>query len=159
MLNSNQFREDLVRSTLQSIQMWSEEAENLLMGTALVESSLVYLKQIGGGPAVSLFMIEPATYLDLRQRLITDHNDIYKKILGILAFMTLPMTADFLIGNITAAIIMARIKYFFDSQPIPDATDYMGLALYHKRVYNTAGGATDINASSNIFKEVCIYQF
>lgn len=159
MLNNTQFRVNLLRPTLQAIDMWSLAAENLLMGTAMVESSLTYLKQIGGGPAVGLFMMEPLTYCDLAHRVRCYQAPINTKIIGLLKFLALPYEADFLIGNITAAIVMARLKYWFDSEPLPEAADFVALAALHKRVYNTALGATDLDKSTEIFKQVCDYVY
>ena len=158
MLDAVQVRELLIRPTLKALQMWTPSSENLVFGTALVESNLVYLKQING-PALSPWMIEPATYLDLRKRLMNNYSKIYQKILSVLCMEMLPQDANFLVGNLTAAIIMARIKYYFDPYPLPDYKDFMRLALYHKRVYNTNLGDTEVEESSKVFKQVCEYNF
>lgn len=158
MLDNTQLRELLTRPTLKALQMWTPSSENLMVGTAIVESNLVYLKQING-PALSLWMIEPPTYLDLRKRLMDNFSNIYQKILSILCMDMLPQDANFLIGNLTAAVIIARIKYYFDPEPLPAYKDFAGLALYHKRVYNTFLGKTDITKSSKVFQSVCEYSF
>ena len=45
--------------------MWSTAAEELVLGTAIVESSLIYISQHGAGPALGLWQVEPATHDDL----------------------------------------------------------------------------------------------
>ena len=148
-----------MRPALKAIGMWSCSAENLIIGTAIVESGLTYLKQEGAGPAVSIMQIEPFTYLDLRRRLSVDYTNLYGTILATLCMEMLPLNTDFLIGNMTAAVIMARIKYHFAPGALPASNDYLGIASYHKLIYNTAGGATEISKSLQIFKEVCLYAF
>ena len=63
MINVGQFR-SLVIETLKGINMHSNAAVNLLVGTAAVESNLKYLKQFGDGPAVSFLQVEGATIHD-----------------------------------------------------------------------------------------------
>ena len=44
----------------------SQEAENLLMGTAAQESALgEYIRQLGNGPALGIFQMEPETFDDI----------------------------------------------------------------------------------------------
>lgn len=60
-MNGKQFRIEIVRPALVTIDLYSDAAENLVMGTAAQESHLDYVKQSGNGPALSLFQMEPAT--------------------------------------------------------------------------------------------------
>ena len=55
----------VIRPALTKINLWSRSAEELVLGTAIVESGLTYLKQRGEGPALGLWQIEPATHEDL----------------------------------------------------------------------------------------------
>ena len=55
----------VIRPALTKINLWSSSAEELVLGTAIVESGLTYLKQHGDGPALGLWQIEPATHEDL----------------------------------------------------------------------------------------------
>ena len=47
---------------LEKLSLWSPSAEELVLGTAIVESGLTYLKQHGDGPALGLWQVEPATH-------------------------------------------------------------------------------------------------
>lgn len=154
-LDLAQFREALLRPTLQSINLWSESAENLLLGTAICESSLVYLKQMTG-PALSIYGIEPFTYNDLRTRLIVKYPTIRDNILQTLNMSSIPSNPNYLIGNITAAIIFARLKYYMCPDPLPDAKNAMALAEYYKKIYNTADGAASVNVAAKIFLSVVV---
>ncbi len=154
-LNIQQFREWVIKPTLLAIGLYSQSAEVLLAGTALVESDFSYLKQVNG-PAVSIMQIEPASYNDIRTRMILGHPDITKKALDFLAMDMFPFKADYLIGNLYAAVMFARFKYYLNSAPLPAADDFSGLAQYHKKIYNTLLGATDIEKSTQKFKSIVL---
>jgi hypothetical protein len=57
--------------------MWSEAAGELVLGTAIVESNLTYLKQHGEGPALGLWQVEPlnGAAITLMQMLAPDWTD------------------------------------------------------------------------------------
>ena len=66
--NCLQFR-DLITRVLKEVALYSPAAVNLLLGTAAQESGFgTYLRQVKG-PALSVFQIEEATFLDLRERM------------------------------------------------------------------------------------------
>src|SRR6056300_1676988 len=65
MLDPAQFRSQIIIPALDVLGLNSKAAQELLLGTAIQESRLTYLKQIGGGPALGLYQIEPATHHDL----------------------------------------------------------------------------------------------
>ena len=142
MLNLKQFK-TLVSSTLDSVDLGGQIAVNLVFGTALQESNLHYLTQLNG-PAVSLFQVEPLTYLDIRHRLCM-HLPLRQKILTALYLTEIPEDANFLIGNVSLAIIICRLKYFLDSRPMPTSNDPALLAQYYKTIYNTCFGKAAID--------------
>ena len=55
----------VIRPSLSKINLWSPSAEELVLGTAIVESDLTYLRQWGDGPALGLWQVEPSTQSDL----------------------------------------------------------------------------------------------
>ena len=55
----------VIRPALEKLSLWSLSAEELVLGTAIVESGLTYLKQHGDGPALGLWQVEPATHDEL----------------------------------------------------------------------------------------------
>lgn len=154
MLDVTQFRELIVRPTLQKMQMWSEGAEVLLVGTAIQESGLIYLKQKPNGPALGVYQMEPFTYKDLRNRLMTDYTKLADRVMAVLSMSVIPTDPDYLVGNMIAATVFARIKYYFDSVAVPAANDENALAAYYKRIYNTPQGAADVAKVANVFKSV-----
>ena len=62
-MNHKQIRE-LIRDTLKKLDMWSEQAEELVFLTGLVESGYRYISQIGSGIARSFWQVESATAKD-----------------------------------------------------------------------------------------------
>ena len=82
MLDPNQFTKHIIRPALEAIDLYSKAAEELLLGTAIQESRLVYLKQIGGGPALGLFQMEPATELDLVKNYIWYRPELHAKMMA-----------------------------------------------------------------------------
>jgi hypothetical protein len=144
MLNLQQVKQ-LIRNVLNAIGFpGGETAVNLVFGTAIQESSLIYLEQVPSGIAVSLFQIEEATYLDLINRM---SPSMRHKILAYCSLTDFPKDYKFLIGNLTLSIIMARMKYYLIPEALP-ANDPEALAEYHKKYYNTVKGRTDINRST-----------
>ena len=145
------FRSEVIDPTLKLLDLYSSSASNLLLGTALVESGLTYRKQIGGGPGRGLFQIEPATfhdvygrYLRIRARLLERVNSLCSK------DGTAPV--DQLYTNDRLGCAIARLRYRYAKEPLPDAWDAEGLARYHKKYYNTALGKTDLSKSIEAFK-------
>ncbi len=50
-MDTRQFRDFIVRPALQQINAWTLNAEQLVMATAMAESGLFFVQQIGRGPA------------------------------------------------------------------------------------------------------------
>ncbi|MBF0382021.1 MAG: hypothetical protein HQL69_13440 [Magnetococcales bacterium] len=120
------------------LQMASPAAEALLIGTAAQESGLGrYIHQLGGGPALGLFQMEPATYRDIWQNYIRFQPKISKH-LGV----RWPMEpkAEAMITDLLFAAVMCRLHYRRVAAPLPDAEDIDGLAAYWKKYYNTVVG-------------------
>lgn len=131
MINARQFRDLVVRPSLQEINLWSQAAENLLVGTAIQESGLVYLKQLGGGPALGVYQIEPAT-----------HADIWKNYLSLRPDSRIQRRPDWsLITDLAYATAIARLVYYRRPEPLPAADDVEGLGQYWKDHFNTHLGA------------------
>jgi len=119
------------------VTMNSPEAIELLIGTWAVESNGgQYTKQLGGGPALSAWQIEKATFYDIIRRCWKSHREV----LSVSAGVSNIMTDDFpkIENNHKLAVQVARLKYFLCPAKIP--TDLTGQARYWKTVYNTKYG-------------------
>lgn len=155
MISPDQFRTEIVRPVLQGLGLHSDAAENLLMGTAAHESKLVYLRQVGGGPARGLYQIEPATAKDIVGRYIELRPDL-KAAVDHALYGLLPADVRWdndwtpdddaalefrLVSDLAFGTVLCRLRYWMVPDPLPAADDIEGLASYWKEHYNTPGGA------------------
>lgn len=139
-IDAEQFRLHIVRPALERLGLWSEAAENLLLGTAAQESYLGhFLHQLGGGPAIGPFQMEPATHQDIWTNYLDYRPKLASIVLAIAGKSLAPEEA--LAYNLRYAAAMARIQYRRVPQRLPDANDIEGLARYWKDHYNTSAGA------------------
>ena len=148
-IDPGQFLRHIIRPTLTSMGMHSEPAERLLLCTALVESNLEWLRQHGGGPALGVYQIEPATARDVFYRYLGPREALKAKIEP---FMTLQPVNEQLVTNLAFATAMARVRYWMMPEALPGADDGEGLAAYWKRHYNTALGAGQPLKFEGVFK-------
>ncbi|WP_227657621.1 hypothetical protein [Candidatus Magnetaquicoccus inordinatus] len=135
-LNPQQFRSLIIRPTLRRLDMWSEAAEELLLGTAIQESALHYLQQMGGGPAMGFWQMERATHDDLWLNFLNGRTKLGLNVLG-------PYTkpeATRMVWDLSYACAMCRIHYLRCPDALPPAGDIAGQAAYWKRWYNTPLG-------------------
>jgi hypothetical protein len=139
MLDIPQFRQYILQPALKDIGLYSLAAEELLLGTALQESRLTYLKQLGGGPAVGVFQMEPATHDDIYDNYFKYHEDLHNKVVGLAAYST--GWPNEMAGNLFYAAAMCRVHYYRVSEALPDAGDTVTQAAYWKEYYNTPLGA------------------
>jgi len=138
MLNISQFRAEIVRPVLVHLGMHSDAAEILIIGTAVQESGLHFLRQNPTGPALGVCQMEPATHDDLWQ----NYLNFRPELTGLVHDFTAPwpeLSAQ-LVGNLPYAVAMARVHYWRAPGALPDATDIEGLGAYWKQYYNTPLG-------------------
>ncbi len=136
MIDPLQFRLLVIRPALVRLGLWSLAAERLLLGTALVESRLTYLKQ-KPGPALGLYQMEPATHFDIWKTYLAYRPGLALKVKGLA--VGLPR-AEQMVWNLFYATAMARLKYRRDRHALPGEHDLVGLGAYYKRVFNTYEG-------------------
>lgn len=148
MIHADDLRTLIIRPALQHIGLWSQAAENLLVGTWFVESSIggrTHLKQVGG-PAFGGFQIEPPTHQDTYQNFLRypKQNALRDAVLSLVPPSGFDADGNVLdtqlIGNLLYAAAIARIKYYRAPAALPSAGDLPALARYYKDHYNTAAG-------------------
>jgi hypothetical protein len=141
MINAMQLRTEIIRPVLEyldPVMPYSMAAENLLMGTAAQESRLgSYIKQVGNGPALGIFQMEPATENDI--------VDNYLEFRGELHTYVFELTNEHdhlpeLTGNLYYACAMARVHYYRQPGALPDEDNVAQMANYWKLFYNTPEG-------------------
>ena len=126
-----------IRPALQSLPLlWHDRAEELLLGTAIVESDLIHRKQVGGGPARSFFQMEPLTHDDIWNNYLKYHPELGK------AITKLMKSPDRLLAleheNQQYACAMARAHYARVKWLLPKGGDVKAMAKYWKDHYNTS---------------------
>ena len=166
MINPAQFRHEIVRPALKAADMWSEAAENLVLGTAVQESILAWVKQRGAGPALGFYQMEPATADDICRRYLSTRSELAVR----LAKATWPHCrtptayshldakdiARLLVEDLRFATIMCRLRYWMMPAPLPAANDIDSLAQYWKRYYNTVLGSGKADEWSEKYRRFCL---
>jgi hypothetical protein len=153
-MNLEQLRELVVRPALHHIELWSPAAENLVLGTALVESKGEYLHQVKG-PALGLWQMEPATHDDIWANYLRYNATIREHVKELQSPASITEGALELIGNLYYGAAMCRIHYRRSPYPLPAANDAEGMARLWKNAYNTARGAGTVEKALPKFVLVC----
>jgi len=162
----SQFKNLILDPVLEEAGLYSPEASDLLLGTALVESNLKYFKQLGGGPALGYFQMEPATFNDIYDRYLSYHHklkQIVEKFM-VTSLSVFPVSPELIpiplkttqpfiqmMTNLPFAIVMARIKYLMIPRPIPKSSE--GQGGYWKTYYNTFQGKGTVDKYLRKWKE------
>jgi hypothetical protein len=134
-------RDTIVKPALLALDRWSDPAERLIMGTAAQESGLKYTRQLGGGPALGYFQMEPATHDDCWTNYLKYRSSLQAKVLAVRSASGKPSASEMETDHLYAAA-MARVRYMRVPESIP--SDGNGLARYWKMHYNTYLGAGTI---------------
>ena len=141
----------LITSVLKELGLHSDNAVNLLMGTAAQESHLgKYRKQIGGGPALGIFQMEPATFNDIVRNYLRYKPELAVKIER--GARVCRFHAEDIETNDLLAICMARVHYLRVSEAIP--SDVEGMARYWKKYYNTPLGKGTVEEFISNYKKL-----
>lgn len=142
--------QDLIQLILEKMDLYSKDAEYLLVGTSAQESRLgTYLKQYPTGPAQGIFQMEPATEKDIWDNYLKYKSKIADKIPKICGFD--PFGRHALQWDLAYQVIMARLHYYRRPEPLPAHTDVPGMAAYWKQHYNTPLGKGKVEEFVNNF--------
>ena len=112
-MNQEQLLQYVIQPILQYVGAYSLAAERLVLGTAVQESRLLYIKQLGNGPALGLFQMEPATHDDIWQNYLRYNGALAKSVHSLAGarYINRNPDANELIGNINYACAMCRCHY------------------------------------------------
>jgi len=114
----------LIRKTLEGIWLYSEEGEELLMGTCAQESLFGLYRHQVQGSAHGVMQIELPTFTWLRAKYATHYPELRR------------YNFEDLIDNDRASILVARLKYLTIKAPLPAAEDLKAQAAYWNKYYN-----------------------
>jgi hypothetical protein len=123
-LDARQLRKLVIRPALLEIELWSEAAEQLVLGTAIVESRLSFIKQLGSGPASGLWQIEPDTHRDVYENFLEYREGLYDQVMGLSA--PGQTFEENLMSNMQYGAAICRICYYRAPKALPDEGDLEG---------------------------------
>lgn len=140
MLNINQFRELIIKSSLKDLLMYSEDAEELLVFTCANESlGGTYIHQING-PALGIYQMEPHTHNDIWANYINPNGALVMRLFLNFHISQIP-DPSLLIYDLRYATAMTRLFYARIHEPLPPASNLNAIWEYYKKYYNTSKGA------------------
>ncbi len=146
-----QFRNYILKPSLSLLQLYSDDAEELLVFTCAVESDGGALFKQVGGPALGIFQCEPNTHNDLWRNFIFNEH----KLISLLALnFACPKIPDVnrLIYDLNYATAIARLHYYRIKSPLPKADDIDAIYDYYKQYYNTPAGKSTKTKSIAAYK-------
>ena len=142
---AEQLRRYVIEPTLREMGLWSQDAEDLLIGTAAHESNgFQAIHQYGDGPALSMYQIEPVTHDDLWVNTVPGLRNRIPLAIRALEGMVpkrhgLQPPSAYLLASVQYATAICRLVYYRVPSAIPSTPD--GHAAYWKRYYNTIHGS------------------
>lgn len=144
-------REYVIKPTLCTLNLYSSDAEDLLVGIACAESNCgEFLAQHPSGPALGIYQCEKASAEEVLSYLLNRRPDVYKKVMALsLEGMSLE---DNLRGNLFFATAVARCFFLRFPESIP--TTQEGKAEYWKKYYNTHLGKGTKDGFLRKWKEI-----
>jgi len=139
MFNNQQFRKNIIQASLEPIDLYSPEDEDLLIATMAHESKGgFYLVQIKG-PAIGVYQMEPNTYKLIWKRLYSENLSLTSKILDFLGYDKSPDFTN-MIFDLRLSTIMARLLYYFAQRKLTNKDDVDEIWLIYKTYYNSNKG-------------------
>ena len=129
---------EVIEWSLKEMGLYSEDAVDLVYKTGNAETGYRHLKQMGGGPAIGFWQVEPATLIDIMDNYVNYRPELLKGLISLGYNQSNIETR--VMGNIALQAVFCRLKYKRDKYPLPKSDDLKAQAEYWKRVYNTRLG-------------------
>ena len=126
---------EIIEWGLKEMDLYSEDAVDLVYKTGNAETGYRHLKQMGGGPAIGFWQVEPATLIDIMDNYVKYRPELEKRLKS-LGFSRNGIETR-VMANIALQAVFCRLKYKRDKYALPKSNDLKGQAKYWKRVYNT----------------------
>ena len=153
-MDEEQFEKFILVPALTAVCLYSLSAHILILGTFIVESNLRLVEQKGPGDAMGLGQMEKVTYDGILKYLNRiDKANLKEICLSACFYVSFPPRSA-LMHNLRWAVITSRLKYLPIRRSLPAWDDAEGMCEYHKKFYNTLGGATDVEKSIKVFERI-----
>lgn len=150
-MKSYQLKQFVIEPILKQLNLYSEEAADMLCETAAAESLCGnFIRQIAG-PACGVYQMEPATAEDIYKNYLAYKPDLFMAVRNL--FVPRLSMAENLTMNLAFATAMCRIHYLRVKQPIPKTVE--GRAGFWKKYYNTPKGKGTIEDYLTKVKGLC----
>jgi hypothetical protein len=152
-MDLEQLRTNIIQASLKPLSLWSPEAEALLCATAAQESlGGKFVMQVGGGPALGIYQMEPRTHDSIWRTKLSrpDRLPLIRGMLDLFSFSRMPKAIDMVWHN-GYATFMARFYYLIIPEELPPAHDLKAQWEYYKKYWNTElGKATEEDFYRNV---------
>tara|TARA_Y100000593_G_C4308376_1_gene336997 strand:- start:1825 stop:2259 length:435 start_codon:yes stop_codon:yes gene_type:complete len=125
----------IIKKVCEDLDMYSKDAEDLIIATGYAESGYRALEQTKG-PAVGFFQIEPDTIDDVLDNYARYRPAVMQELLNL--GMIQGEEHFSVMSNIALQVAFCRLCYRRVPEPIPPKLK--GMADYWKKYYNTPGG-------------------
>ncbi len=142
MINSIQLRELIIQPALKGINLYSKEAEEMLIATCAQEThSGLYLKQLSGGKdaALGIYQMQPDTHDWIWNSTLTTDSNLGFVVMTSCKYTIRPKP-DVMVYNLLYASVMARAFWLHVKEPFPDIGDTDNMWFLYKKYWNTYGG-------------------
>lgn len=140
MIKYNDLKDYIISPTLNMLRMKSDVSVELLCGTCAVESNMGdYIYQLGNGPAIGIYQMEPATYESIIKDFLHYRKPLYDLVLKASFINEFPDPRAMAVNHFLATA-MCRIRYYWVPEALPANSDIEALATYWKKHYNTEAG-------------------
>lgn len=136
-MEHEQLRTVFINPTLQKLGLYSQEAEELMVGTFAQESGCgKYIKSLKG-PELGYWQMLPTKHDEI-VRTISSRIPQFSMIIQEMCKLSRGFDSSLLLDNIRYSCCFARLHYWLISEQIPKTLEEQ--AEYWKKYYNTVSG-------------------
>lgn len=140
MIEHTQLRELVIVPALEGVNLYSPEAEELLVAIAAQSDDEFYLKKtIDNDTALGIFQMPPQIHELLWDSVLMVDYHLGFKVITSLNY-TLRPSAEIMVYNLRYAAVMARIFWLRIKDPFPEIDDLEGIWSLYKRFWNDLSG-------------------
>ncbi len=152
MLDIEQFRQYILKPALSFLQIYSDDAEELLVFTCAAESDGGSLIHQVNGPALGIYQCEPDTHIDLWRNFIIFRTNFTMQLAMNFGVPKVP-PVEKLMTDLMYATAIARLHYYRVKEKLPSRHDVDSMWEYYKQYYNTPAGKADKDKSIQKYRQ------